>query len=119
VSDFDRLPNLLVTETTFQSFTVAWDEFRPRSHSQGYLVQYRRAPDAGSPAVIPWHDIQVGGDRPLVKVGGLLPNTDYEVRVSIAGDFTPSMSTPTISVTTKGIGPSSFIFWELFTLDSG
>jgi hypothetical protein len=90
-----------VTETTHDSFTVAWDEFRPRSHSQGYLVQYRRRPDEAT-VVVPWYDLEVRDDGPLVKIGGLFPNTNYEVRISIPGtDFLSPLSTPTISVTTR------------------
>uniref|UniRef100_A0A8C4TN33 protein-tyrosine-phosphatase n=1 Tax=Erpetoichthys calabaricus TaxID=27687 RepID=A0A8C4TN33_ERPCA len=76
----------IVTETTATSITITWDSGNPDPISY-YIIQYR----AKSSDSI--YHIKDGITTTRYSIGGLSPNTDYEIRVS--------------AVNTIGQGPAS------------
>ncbi|KAM6948833.1 receptor-type tyrosine-protein phosphatase S isoform 4-T4 [Aplochiton taeniatus] len=65
----------IVTETTATSVTITWDSGNPDPVSY-YIIQYRaKAPDSK-------YETVDGITTTRYSIGGLYPNTEYEVRVS-------------------------------------
>ncbi|KAJ3594548.1 hypothetical protein NHX12_003855 [Muraenolepis orangiensis] len=65
----------IVTETTATSVTITWDSGNPDPVSY-YIIQYRaKAPDSK-------YETVDGITTTRYSIGGLYPNTDYEIRVS-------------------------------------
>ncbi|KAG7266571.1 hypothetical protein CRUP_011156 [Coryphaenoides rupestris] len=65
----------IVTETTATSITITWDSGNPDPVSY-YIIQYRaKAPDSK-------YETVDGITTTRYSIGGLYPNTDYEIRVS-------------------------------------
>lgn len=82
-----------VNSTTQTGALVNWT---PITTSVGYLVEYR---EAGAPT---WNTLNVSA--PPAAITGLLPCTDYEVRIQTDCDTSVSVFSPIISFTTKGCG---------------
>ncbi|XP_029104970.1 receptor-type tyrosine-protein phosphatase S-like isoform X19 [Scleropages formosus] len=65
----------IVTETTATSVTITWDSGNPDPVSY-YIIQYRaKAPDSK-------FETKDGITTTRYSIGGLYPNTEYEIRVS-------------------------------------
>ncbi|XP_048844604.1 receptor-type tyrosine-protein phosphatase S-like isoform X9 [Brienomyrus brachyistius] len=65
----------VVTETTATSITITWDSGNPDPVSY-YIIQYRaKAPDSK-------FETKDGITTTRYSIGGLYPNTEYEIRVS-------------------------------------
>ncbi|XP_048832209.1 receptor-type tyrosine-protein phosphatase S isoform X4 [Brienomyrus brachyistius] len=65
----------VVTETTATSVTITWDSGNPDPVSY-YIIQYRaKSPDSK-------FEIMDGITTTRYSIGGLYPNTEYEIRVS-------------------------------------
>ncbi|XP_064089511.1 uncharacterized protein LOC135203613 isoform X3 [Macrobrachium nipponense] len=99
-------PKLLVTGETHNSVTLAWDDFRAKTHEGGYVVEYREEKEVGSAGPeTPWMRKELPtGQIPKHTVDNLKPNTIYEVRVSIydeTDDSRPGESTETLTVRTQ------------------
>uniref|UniRef100_A0A668AKC1 protein-tyrosine-phosphatase n=1 Tax=Myripristis murdjan TaxID=586833 RepID=A0A668AKC1_9TELE len=77
----------IVTETTATSVTITWDSGNPDPVSY-YIIQYRaKAPDSK-------YETVDGITTTRYSIGGLYPNTEYEIRVSAfnsIGQGPPSM----------------------------
>ncbi|XP_029105541.1 receptor-type tyrosine-protein phosphatase S-like isoform X8 [Scleropages formosus] len=65
----------VVTETTATSITITWDSGNPDPVSY-YIIQYRaKSPDSK-------YEVVDGITTTRYSIGGLSPNTEYEIRVS-------------------------------------
>lgn len=110
----------LVTETTATSITITWDSGNPEPVSY-YIIQYR--------AKIPDSKFETKDSITTTRysIGGLSPNTDYEIRVSAVntigqgpasepveartGEQAPA--SPPRSITVRIISPSTMMVrWE-------
>ncbi|XP_068226472.1 uncharacterized protein [Palaemon carinicauda] len=99
-------PKLLVTGETHNSVTLAWDDFRPKTHEGAYVMEYREEKEVNSTgSEAPWMRKELPtGQIPKHTVDNLKPNTLYEVRVSIydeTDDSRPGESTETLTVRTQ------------------
>ena len=74
-------PTLIVTTKSFNSVTLAWDDFKPPAYARGYVAQYRRA--GGEQWRRQELPPQPGQSVPLMKIDQLEPRTEYVARVAI------------------------------------
>ncbi|XP_037079036.1 putative epidermal cell surface receptor [Pollicipes pollicipes] len=74
-------PTLIVTTKSYNSVTLAWDDFKPADYVHGYVAQYRQlgAEEWRRQELAP----QPGQSVPLLRIDQLRPDTEYEARVSI------------------------------------
>ena len=79
-------PKIIMTAHTFNSAQLSFDQFRPSGYSSGYVVSWRVAGEEAAS----WQtaEKQPTGDTPTVSLGGLLPGTQYEAKISIYEDYT-------------------------------
>ncbi|XP_041752563.1 receptor-type tyrosine-protein phosphatase S isoform X5 [Coregonus clupeaformis] len=90
----------IVTETTATSVTITWDSGNPDPVSY-YIIQYRaKAPDSKYEAVD-------GITTTRYSIGGLYPNTDYEVRVSAFNSIGQGPSSTRVEARTGEQAPAS------------
>ncbi|KAF0288284.1 putative epidermal cell surface receptor [Amphibalanus amphitrite] len=80
-ADQQPKPTLIVTTKSYNSATLAWDDFKPPAYARGYVAQYRRT--GGGEWRRQELPPQPGQSVPLMKIGDLVPRTEYEARVAI------------------------------------
>ncbi|XP_055739861.1 receptor-type tyrosine-protein phosphatase S-like isoform X4 [Salvelinus fontinalis] len=90
----------IVTETTATSVTITWDSGNPDPVSY-YIIQYRaKTPDSKYEAVD-------GITTTRYSIGGLYPNTEYEVRVSAFNSIGQGPSSTRVEARTGEQAPAS------------
>ncbi|XP_052320195.1 receptor-type tyrosine-protein phosphatase S-like isoform X1 [Oncorhynchus keta] len=90
----------IVTETTATSVTITWDSGNPDPVSY-YIIQYRaKTPDSKYEAVD-------GITTTRYSIGGLYPNTEYEVRVSAFNSIGQGPSSARVEARTGEQAPAS------------
>ncbi|CAL8324340.1 unnamed protein product [Arctogadus glacialis] len=90
----------IVTETTATSVTITWDSGNPDPVSY-YIIQYRaKAPDSKYEAVD-------GITTTRYSIGGLYPNTDYEIRVSAFNSIGQGLPSLRVEARTGEQAPAS------------
>ncbi|XP_018020728.1 uncharacterized protein LOC108677090 [Hyalella azteca] len=124
------VPKLIVMRTSYDSVTLAWDDFRSGDAADVYMAEYRHIPattnttktadaagkKADSLTEIPaaaedkmagpagWQRRAVDMDKspPTVTITSLLPGATYQVRVvAVDGGATAGQRTETLTVTTQ------------------
>nr|XP_046178535.1 receptor-type tyrosine-protein phosphatase S-like isoform X4 [Oncorhynchus gorbuscha] len=90
----------IVTETTATSVTITWDSGNPDPVSY-YIIQYRaKAPDSKYETVD-----SITTTR--YSIGGLYPNTEYEIRVSAVNSIGQGPSSTRVEARTGEQAPAS------------
>lgn len=90
----------IVTETTATSVTITWDSGNPDPVSY-YIIQYRaKGPDSKYETVD-----SITTTR--YSIGGLYPNTEYEIRVSAFNSIGQGPSSPRVEARTGEQAPAS------------
>ena len=93
-----KAPKVIVTGTTFDSFTLSFDHFAPQGYEHEYVVLFK---PVSTSKWIPKEESVSNKDLPSITIRNLKPNTQYEARIAIYDDYnTRSLgkSTKTISV---------------------
>ncbi|XP_059915031.1 receptor-type tyrosine-protein phosphatase S-like [Gadus macrocephalus] len=90
----------IVTETTATSVTITWDSGNPDPVSY-YIIQYRaKAPDSK-------YETVDGITTTRYSIGGLYPNTDYEIRVSAFNSIGQGLPSLRVEARTGEQAPAS------------
>ncbi|XP_035383962.1 receptor-type tyrosine-protein phosphatase S isoform X2 [Electrophorus electricus] len=101
VKSLPRAPGTpIVTETTATSVTITWDSGNPDPVSY-YIIQYRaKSPDSKFETVD-------GITTTRYSIGGLYPNTEYEIRVSAFNTIGQGPSSNKVEARTGEQAPAS------------
>ena len=111
-----KAPKVIVTGTTFESFTLSFDHFAPQGYEHEYVVlfkpvrfiissrcyyyyvfKYLQSPDTifqflwffkvSTSKWIPKEESVSNKDLPSITIRNLKPNTQYEARIAIYDDY--------------------------------
>ena len=79
-----KAPKVIVTETTFNSFTLSFDHFAPEGYKHEYVAFHKPVLDTR------WSSEEESvsnKDLPTITITDLKPNTKYEARIAIYDDY--------------------------------
>ena len=99
-----KSPKVIVTQSTFDSFTLSFDHFAPEDYSHEYVALFK---PVSSSRWISQEEEVPKQDLPSIKITNLRPNTKYEARIgrsfgknrihNISSSFFPSQLFTTIT----------------------
>ena len=73
-----KSPKVIVTQSTFDSFTLSFDHFAPEDYSHEYVALFK---PVSSSRWISQEEEVPKQDLPSIKITNLRPNTKYEARI--------------------------------------
>ena len=73
-----KSPKVIVTQSTFDSFTLSFDHFAPGDYSHEYVALFK---PVSSSRWISQEEEVPKQDLPSIKITNLRPNTKYEARI--------------------------------------